>query len=424
MARNLLKPLNHLDFLRRKETIAAEIGLHNILTPAEVFDGNYERLARHQSRNLSTQDMVRVLASQTGRSDATIMKDLREYATVCHMEFHPTDLCNLRCRDCTYGHDVPSLAPLPVEFEFEEIGKLSQLKAKSMVVIGGGEPTLYRCGQHRFQEMVDQIVATNPAIRLALVTNGTHRPPGNWPNRFSWIRVSLDAGTPRTYEGFRGAQMFDQVIKHFLEYLEFNVPYVGISFLYAKSNVHEYAEAARFIYEIVHRTNPAAMAKVNIQYRPLRRDPYQYSQPFTEAVTPHQISRAVDDVCKLADGSPEMKRFLREQTNVTAILGGNTHPAFDFGRCYYSETFHIVRANGDVRPCFIRVNEPDFVLGNIKRDLLETIALNTLFVAARRKPHCDAHGCRQCHVNYTFEMGLNGRIAPSASPDVRDDPMY
>lgn len=206
--------------------------------------------------------------------------------------------------------------------------------------------------------------------------------------------------------------------------MDVNVRYVGISFLFAKSNVHEYADVARFVYNVVKKKKPHALPKVNIQYRPLRRDPYRYDQPFTEAVSPKQIEQAVGDVRKLADSAEEIKQFLKHQTNITAILGGNSHPPHEFSRCYYSQTFHIVRANGDLRPCFIRVNEPDFILGNIMEHSLETIALNTLYVGVRRKPHCDSHGCRQCHVNYTFEQGLLGRLGPSTSPEVLADPMY
>ena len=169
---------------------------------------------------------------------------------------------------------------------------------------------------------------------------------------------------------------------------------------------------------------PEALHKVNIQYRPLRRDPHLYDKPFTEAISTAQIREAVRQVRELAETSEELKAFLRDQTNVTAILGGNTHPPHEFSRCYYSQTFRIVRANGDLRPCFVRVTEPDFGLGNIITDSLETIALNTLYIAARRKPHCDSHGCCQCHVNYTFEQGLIGNLSPSTSPETRADPMF
>jgi MoaA/NifB/PqqE/SkfB family radical SAM enzyme len=429
VARNLIKPLNHLDFLRRKEEIAVQLNLHNTLTSPLWFNANYDVLSGHQARKISTADVIKHLASQlyqAGKplSEADIASRLREYATIRHMEFHPSDVCNLACCDCTYGHDDPERKPPPTNFPFQEIQKIAQMKPGSMVIIGGGEPTLYKSGNYRFQEMVEEICNTYPGIVLALVTNGTYKPPGDWPSRLSWIRLSLDAATEDTYSAFRGKPMFNRVIRNYLSYLDYDVRYVGISFLFARSNIHDYAAVARFIFELVKKEKPHALHKVNIQYRPLRRDPYRYDKPFTQAVTLEQMQRAVSEVRELADSSQEMKAFLRNQTNITAILGGNAHPPHEFSRCYYSQTFRIVRANGDLRPCFIRVSEPDFILGNIRTDSLETIALNTLYIGARHKPQCDPHGCRQCHVNYTFEQGLKGNLRPSTSPEVLADPMY
>jgi MoaA/NifB/PqqE/SkfB family radical SAM enzyme len=429
VARNLIKPLNHLDSLRRKEEIATELNLHSTLTPPLRFEANYDVLRRHQAGTISTADVIRHLAGQlyqAGKalSEADIAHRLREYATIRHMEFHPSDVCNLACCGCTYGHDDPERKPPPTNFSFQEIQKIARMKPRSMVIIGGGEPTLYKSGKFRFQEMVEEICDTNPGIVLALVTNGTHKPPGDWPSRFSWIRLSLDAATEETYSAFRGKPMFNRVIRNYLSYLDCDVRYVGISFLFARSNIHDYAAVARFIFELVKKEKPHALHKVNIQYRPLRRDPYLYDQPFTQAVTDEQIQQTIMEIRKLADSSQELKAFLRNQTNITAILGGNTHPLHEFPRCYYSQTFRIVRANGELRPCFIRVSEPDFVLGNIRTDRLETIALNTLYVGARRMPHCDPQGCCQCHVNYTFEQGLKGSMRPSTSSEVLADPMY
>jgi MoaA/NifB/PqqE/SkfB family radical SAM enzyme len=429
VARNLIKPLNHLDFIKRKEELAVQLNLHNKLTPPVLFDVNYAVLAKHQARTMTTSAVIGRLAAQLRRegqplSEVEVVDRLREYATIRHMEFHPSDVCNLTCCGCTYGHDDPRRKPLPINFPFHELKKISRLKPKSMVIIGGGEPTLYRNGNYRFQEMIEEISGTNAGIALALVTNGTYRPPGNWPDRLSWIRLSLDAATADTYLAFRGKPLFDHVIKNYLRYLDYDVRYVGISFLFARSNIHDYAAVARFIFDLVEAEKPHALHKVNIQYRPLRRDPYAYHKPFTQAVSPEQIRNVVCEVRQLADSSAEMKRFLKNQTNITAILGGNTHPRHDFSRCYYSQTFRIVRASGDLRPCFIRVTEPDFTLGNLQVDSLETIALNALSVGALRKSHCDPQGCRQCHVNYTFEQGLGGILKPSTAPEVLADPMY
>ena len=429
VARNLVKPLNHLDFLKRKEEIAVELNLHNKLTPPHWFEMNYDILAKHQAHKISTAHAIKSLASQlyqAGKpiSESDIADRLSKYATIRHMEFHPSDVCNLTCCGCTYGHNDPEHKPLPINFPFHEIKKISQMKPISMVIIGGGEPGLYKSGNHRFQEMVEEICTTNRDVTLALVTNGTYKSLGDWPNRFSWIRLSLDAATGGTYAAFRGKPMFNRVVRNYLSYLDYDVRYVGVSFLFARSNIHEYAAVARLIFELVRKEKPHALHKVNIQYRPLRRDPYCYDRPFPQAVTFEQIQKTASEVRELADSSREMKAFLQNQTNITAILGGNVHPPHEFSRCYYSQTFRIVRANGDLRPCFIRVLEPDFILGNICTDTLETIALNTLYIGAQRKSHCDSHGCRQCHINYMFEQGLEGNIKPSTSPEVIADPMY
>jgi MoaA/NifB/PqqE/SkfB family radical SAM enzyme len=429
VARNPIKPLNHLDFLRRKEEIAVELDLHNILTSPLRFDQNYTILKKHQARTVSTQDVIEHLARQLYQEGrplpaGEIATRLQEYATIRHMEFHPSDVCNLTCRGCTYAHDDPERKPLPTNFPFEEIGKIAQLKPRSMVIIGGGEPVLYKNGRHRFQEMVEEVRAAIPGVQLALVTNGTHKPADNWPDGFRWIRLSLDAATPETYLAFRGKPLFRRVIRNYLSYLDHETRYVGLSFLFGRSNVHEYAAVARFVFDLVWREKPQALPKVNIQYRPLRHDPAGRGRCFGQAVSAEQIERIVTEIRELADSSPEMKAFLRDQTNIPAILGGNTHPPHPFSRCYYSQTFRIVRANGDLRPCFVRVTEPDFYLGNIRSDSLETIALNSLYVGARRKPHCDAQGCRQCHVNYTFEQGLRGNLQPSTSAEVLADPMF
>jgi MoaA/NifB/PqqE/SkfB family radical SAM enzyme len=424
VARNLLKPLNHLDFLRRQEEIARQLGLHNVDTPTEVFQANYRLLEDHQRSRLSTSALIDHLAVQMSLGPASVRLLLQEYAAVRHMEFHPTDICNLTCRGCTYGHDNPATKPPPVSFPFGSLPKILGLRPGSIVICGGGEPTLYRDGPRTFPDLVNELAALHPRIRLALVTNGTYLPPGGWPDHLDWVRISLDAATRETYRGFRGRDTFERVIQNFLRYLDFAVPHVGVGMLFSKFNIHEYARVADFLFQLVSREKPHCLPKVNIQYRPLRRDPSSAGRPFDEAITPAQFQAAIQEVEDLARSSPQMEAFLRDQTNITAILGGNTHPPYSFSRCYYSQTFKILRANGDLRPCFIRVMEPEFRLGNLLSDPLETIALNTLYVGAARQPDCDARGCRQCHVNYIFENGLAGKIQPSPSAEVLADPMY
>ena len=143
VARNPIKPLNHLAFLRRKEEIAVELQLHNRQTSPGCFQENYVLLSRHQAGQISTAEVVDHLVRQlrdAGKplSQTEVARKLREYATIRHMEFHPSDVCNLTCRDCTYGHDDPERKPPPINYPFQEIWKIAKMKPRS------AERSLYR----------------------------------------------------------------------------------------------------------------------------------------------------------------------------------------------------------------------------------------------------------------------------------------
>ncbi len=199
--RNLMKPLNHLKVLKEKEDIAQLLNLHNILTPKKIFDENYSILGEHQKRGVSTNSVIAHLSSQqknyrNNPGIGEITQLLRKYATICHMEFHPTDICNLSCDGCTYRHDI---APPPaISYPFKWIKNINLLKPKSMVVIGGGEPTLYKEGENNFLKLTNEIKAIVPDISMGLITNGTYMPEGNWAINFDWMRISLDAARPET----------------------------------------------------------------------------------------------------------------------------------------------------------------------------------------------------------------------------------
>lgn len=428
-ARNLRKALNHIGIIQEQEAAALSLNLHNTESDPAIFGPLLALLEQHQQQHISTDGLIQTLTYMStkteGRlSETEVREKLRKYAKVPHMEFHPSDVCNLTCLGCTYGHDDPAAKPRPVNYPYELLFRISEMQPKSIVIVGGGEPTLYRDGNYKFANLVRELRDQNPTTKLSLITNGTFKPEGDWPDEFTYIRVSVDAATPETFTAFRGKPMFQKVIENYLAYLNYDLPAVGISFLFSRYNVHEYAQVNSFIYDLVNKYNPNVLKKVNIQYRPLRRDPKDYNKPFNEAISEQQIQQTMNEILLLAHRSPDMERFLREQTNITAILGGNSHSPYEFSRCRYTQIFRIIRANGDIRPCFIRVTEPKFLLGNILTDEPETIALNMLYVATKADEHCNEYGCRQSHVNYVIEKGLDGEMQPSESVEVQNDPFF
>ena len=420
-ARNLLKSLNHLDLLQSKEETARRLGAMT----GRVDERSRQILISHARGTMTTRETVAALARVAAFEDPQdLVASLRDYAAVAHMEFHPSDRCNLACKGCTYGHDVVDEKPDPVSFTWDELPRLQSLKPRSIVIVGGGEPTLYMSQGHRFAEMVMELRRLLPASKLSMITNGTHVHNGEWTDELSWVRLSVDAANDHTYQLVRGRPMLERVMKGFSRYLDSHIPYVGVSFLFSKFNLAEALPFARKTYDFVRARGDESLPRVNVQYRPLRIDGDLTSARFDFAVRRDDLLQVAEECERAADRDPEFGRFLREQTNIWALGGGNVHPAHDFDRCRYSQIFTILRASGDLRPCFIRVREPEFLIGNLITDPLERIALRRMQLALIEDTGCTPQNCRQCHVNNVLARGVKNLLRPSTSSVVQTDPMF
>lgn len=436
VARNPDRALNHLPLLREYLEIASRLGLFPTIpgiplsapeSPAAASWGNWEKnapvLEEHLRGAVSTRELLRRLAP--GREEET-RRSLRSLYPLAHMEFHPTDLCNLDCQGCTYTRireDEPE-KDIPAVFPFPRLDVLRKLNPAAIVVVGGGEPTLYRDSQHRFNQLIQQIHRLLPTTRLALITNGVFFPPGQWYHCLDWARISIDAAEASTYRAFRGRDMFQEVCRNLLNYLQTPIPYTGVGFLYSTANIHEYAGFIRFFHSLVNANLPESLDKFNIQFRPLRQDPRQQGLAFPESVSPEQIKAVVRELAVLAAESREMEEFIKNRTNATTVEQGNAHQPLSFSACFYSLIFNILRADGRLFPCFVNVDEPGFCLGNILHDSPETIVLNRLIVAGRPRAICRPEACRQCHLNHCLEQGLKKTRRALVSPEISCNPFF
>jgi MoaA/NifB/PqqE/SkfB family radical SAM enzyme len=378
-------------------------------------------VARNRLKVLNHLEFSKAQAARAKEFHALSKAELAEYIKVKHLEFHPTDICNLRCTGCTYGHDVIDVPK--ISFPFEHIEKLALFNPASLLIAGGGEPTLYRQKQYRFQDMVAKVFDTLPGVQAGLITNGVVKPPGDWPKLFDWIRISIDAATPQTYEAFRGEPFFTRVCNNLLKYLAEDIKYVGVGFVFSNINIQEAVRAASFFYNFVRNESPENLYKLNVQYRAMRIDPPVFTDQYD--INKEQIDAFATEVLKAIDDNPAFERFLREQTNIVDVQNGNPHKPQGFSRCYYAEIFKIVRANGDLRPCCVSSLEPDLHLGNLIADEIASIA-NKTFLAAERQlaPYCNARHCRMCGISHVIERGLSGKLAPSNIPAVQADLMF
>jgi MoaA/NifB/PqqE/SkfB family radical SAM enzyme len=110
-----------------------------------------------------------------------------------------TTACNYRCDHCC-DWDILNSGIRHDEQQLRD--SLTQLAAdglKSVILIGGGEPTVYP----RFAEFV-QFLKCDLRLQTAVVSNGGRNDrifeAAGWLGASDWVRLSLDAGTDETFQ--------------------------------------------------------------------------------------------------------------------------------------------------------------------------------------------------------------------------------
>lgn len=146
-------------------------------------------------------------------------------------EIDPSNSCNLDCSFCIYKQ-LDDETHLSLELYKKILGDLRDCEVKSITFTGGGEPLL----NPRINEMIE----VSSDFKLGLITNGVLldkiRP--KLLKRFEFVRVSLNAGTPKTYKNITGKDLFSRVIKN-IHSLKKHIKQLGISFVVTKENIDE-----------------------------------------------------------------------------------------------------------------------------------------------------------------------------------------
>ncbi len=147
------------------------------------------------------------------------------------VELSLTDACNQECIWCS---DFPlrkrSNSFLSYETFYNLLDDLQEGGTRGVVIEGGGEPTLHP----QFNKIIQQLI--HKKMDFGLITNGTRLQYRDYLDKFSWVRVSLDASNPEEYQQLKGGDMFDQVIEH-IRILAQNVKTCGVGYVVTNRNL-------------------------------------------------------------------------------------------------------------------------------------------------------------------------------------------
>lgn len=423
VARNHARILNHRDLIEHKINIGKAIGIiHSDLFPDEVVDDNLSILSNLQEGVINTDTAIHMLslASANGSASRSLTKEqihdnLSRTVTAGHIELHPTDLCDHRCIGCYYWKKGSDVMP----FNYIE-SLLRTYRPKSVVLVGGGEPTMYRDKEYRFSDLVLKIKETSPQIQIGLVTKGTSIPDGDWQQHMDWVRLSIDSASRETFQKSKGRDAFDKVIENFLIYLKGPIPHVGLGYLVWSQNIHETYKLPLLIYNLLDKLHRNLIYKVNIQYRPMRPsidNPEKLKKNHvsnTMICSHEQVISAIRQFEKLMHDNVAIKQFVQSHTNWFKIAEGNDiRPGKPFDKCYYTLAYKMFRPTGEIYSCFSRVSDPRYLLGNYiysKGDELIKINLLSYLLYNKCRYYCNEKYCRLSWLNNIAEQGLKNII--------------
>jgi len=340
---------------------------------------------------------------------------------VYFLELHPTNQCNLRCKDCIAGKRDHAFV-----FPFDQLKNVGTLKPSEVLVIGGGEPTIYRDGQHNFNDYILKLAAVAPQANIGLGTNGVYVPKGDWTKKIKWVSISLHGTSQDRFLGFTGRDKFDQVWHNiFQEYaLKSPIEEIKISFVYTKENLKEVLpllEKIRSAWTAVE----AELAKKGIKKRfwfYLQAEAVDHGpdRPFAILNLDDESKRMwADAVEKMRIENPPLWAFIQE--HCPWISGGplkerKSEPA---KLCYMVTNYLLIAASGLIYPCCVMpASAPRTNLGHITQSLEELLRRRMKFMFALPKR------CRiGCHIGNTLSGQTVKRLllepANAANPDLK-----
>lgn len=138
--------------------------------------------------------------------DIDVIKEINETGRIipAHVQFIPTNKCNLNCPFCSCAKD-DRVTEISFPYVYRITNQLYKLGTKSVTITGGGEPLLHP----EIEEIIKLFIVCG--IKVGLVTNGLllHKINPEVLNTITWCRISN--GDFRTFTNAYSEHLSDVV---------------------------------------------------------------------------------------------------------------------------------------------------------------------------------------------------------------------
>lgn len=286
-----------------------------------------------------------------------------------YVEVSPVGACNHRCTFCAVDYIGYKSIMLDGAILRNRLREMAQLGVKSVMFAGEGEPLLHK------ETNANVLGAVGAGIDVAFTTNGVLLHKLKEISACNWVRVSLNAGTAKTYAKVHKTDEkdFETVFRNIEDAVRRkNGCKLGVQMVLLPENVHEIEKLYRRCEKI---GVDYVMAKPYSQHKKSITHDYENAQPWDDFLASEQHGHT---------------KFIyrRESAQTKAI---------PYDKCRATPHFWAyVMASGDVYSCSAYLLDKRFLLGNIARETFRGIwqgdqrRANWNLVSE----HLDIHECR------------------------------
>lgn len=274
-----------------------------------------------------------------------------------HIELGITNRCNHNCKFCTLDWINHGGVDIDTDILLNNIKNFSDIGVKSIYFAGEGEPTLHK-------DLIKFISYANKLnIQTAISTNGTcfdGEIASECLKTLSWIRFSLDAFKPSTYKSLHGIGTagFYKVLQNISNAVKIKKDNnykveIGVQAIFEPQNADEMVDMAKMLKEI---------GVDNFQIKPAHSHPNSSYKPNVYDFSNGDLQKQLEEL-----QSDDFVIIVRLQSLDRIKCERN------YKECHAFNFYGLIDARGDVVPCNIFYNNPEFIYGNINKELFSEI---------------------------------------------------
>ncbi len=316
-----------------------------------------------------------------------------------YVEAGLTNSCNHRCIFCAldfvdFGKDF-----IDRDIMISNLKDMAEHGVKSIMFAGEGEPLL-----HKDIGLFTQ-KAKEYGMDVSITTNGvafTKTKIEQCMPNLSWIRFSVDSGSPENYSQIHGTNPkdFRKVIKNIEQSVIFKYKNnlqstIGVQFLMLPRSMKEGTKLAKICKDI---------GVDNLQIKPYSHHPKSNNDFIVDS---KEYNKLEEDLLKF--DSKDFKIIFRKAT-IQRIEEGNNYP-----ECYGLPFFSLIDSKGNVIPCNLFYNDEEFTYGNLYNESFPKI-----WEGEKRKKILEKININECRKGCRLDV-INRYLNRVQNPEPQDN---